>query len=227
MSEFYARFSPDPEFPDERMMWVTDKPVLKDFVAEFAVYDPDFLSYRLPKGKPYPLEPSGTAAHIASDEVGVFLFEWSDEAAALQQAGWEYLIANAGVVDSALKQKLRSIQAKCLALHEEEIEGAGFLVKHWAKIQAQLRSGAEEAIDQFYKLVGISLAASGLDESCWIGFEFQTAWDKDHGLEVVVHKDKVYAAGGMTELLSPNFPVADSIRSVQEYELDPGDCKLD
>lgn len=226
MSHFYDRFQPDPEFPESRRVWETEKPLLKDAVAEFAPYDPDYRTYPIGKGKPYPLEPSDASARVASDTVGVFLFEWSDEAAPLQQAGWEYLVANAAAVEAALIQKLQAMQAKCLEMHEEELEGADFLQKHWKEIEAGLRSPVGEAVDQFYKLVGISLGATGLDECCFVGFEFQSGWDQDHGLGIAMHKDRVLAAGGMTELLTPIGSTVERIKATQKYELDPGDYRL-
>lgn len=156
----------------------------------------------------------------------MLLVEWGDEAAPLQQAAWEYLVANAGAVEEALKQKLRSIQANSLEMHGEEMRALTVWRSIRSKIQSQLPSGAEEAIDQFYKLVGISLAPTGLDECCFVGFAFQTAWVKDHGLEVVMHKDRVLARGGMTELLSPNRSIVELIKSTQEYDLEPGDFRL-
>jgi len=226
MSNFYDRFQHDPEFPESRRLWETEKPFFNDWLVEFAPYDPDHQTYPIRKGKLYPLEPSCALARIASDRVGVFLFEWSDKAEPLQQAGWDYLVAHSAAIEAALTNKLRSVQSKCLAQHEEELEGADFLRKHWNRIEKDLRSPALEAVDQFYKLVGISLAGSGIDECCFVGFEFQTGWDQDHGLEIVMHKDRVLAAGGMTELLSPNGSIIDGIKATQEYDLDPGDYRL-
>ncbi len=81
------------------------------------------------------------------------------------------------------------------------------------------------AIDHLFKLVAIGLADSGLDECGFSSFEFQTGWDRDHGLGVLMHKDRVLAAGGMTELIC-DPGIVDGARVVQSYDLDDGDFSL-
>jgi hypothetical protein len=53
MSDFLDQFKPDPEFPDERWIWWTAKPVLVDYIAEFAPFDDEFHGYKIPKKRPF------------------------------------------------------------------------------------------------------------------------------------------------------------------------------
>jgi len=71
----------------------------------------------------------------------------------------------------------------------------------------------------------VGLADSGLDECGFSSFEFQTGWDRDHGLGVLMHKDRVLAAGGLTELIHGSGLLAGA-RAVQAYDLDEGDFVL-
>jgi hypothetical protein len=226
MSEFLAQFRPDPEFPEDRWVWWTSKPVLVNYVSEFAPFDDQFQNYKIPKKRPYPLEPSCTWCSVADFEVAVFIFENDLEAVSSQQRAWDYLVANAALVEHKLAQKLTFIQRQCLDQLAQEIAEGGPYADQWEIIRSKVPS-PETDLNRFYKLVGITLASSGLDNLAFVGFEFQTAWDKDHGLEIVMHKDRVLAKAGMTELISGYGSVLDGIKGTQAFELDPCDFKLE
>ncbi len=223
MSDFLKQFKPDKEFPDERWFFVTPKPFLKDFVSEYAVFDQDFHTYKLPK-KSYPIEPSGVDSRVVDANVSVFIFDKNPEASELRQNAWEFLLANAEAVEEKLRAKLASAQAQGLAFLQEEVEDGGPYEDHWKMIQSKIPN-AEVAVDKFFKLVAIVLDGSGLEDHAFVGFEFQTSWDKDHGLEVVMHKDRVLAKAGMTELVSGYGSTIDGIKGTQAVELEDGDFK--
>jgi hypothetical protein len=220
MSDFLARFKEDPEFGDSRWMWMTKKPVLVNAIAEFALFDEEFHTYKLGKAQPYPLEPSCASCRVADDQVAVFTFEQDASNSKAQENAWEYLVENASTIEVALRRKLVSIQANCIVQMEEELADGAPYQDHWDMIQRAIPNPATE-IDRFYKLVGITLATTGLDECGFVGFEFQTAWDKDHGLEILMHKDRVIAMGGMTELMVTDGSMIERIKAVQQYEPDP------
>ena len=148
------------------------------------------------------------------------------EAVSSQQRAWDYLVANSALVEHKLAQKLTFIQRQCLDQLAEEIAEGGPYADQWEIIRSKVPS-PETELNRFYKLVAITLAPTGLDDHGFIGFEFQTAWDKDHGLEIVMHKDRTLAKAGMTELISGYGSVIDGIKGTQAYELDPCDFKLD
>lgn len=220
MSDFLAQFMEDPEFGDSRRMWLTTKPILVNTIAEFASFDEEFHTYKLGKARPYPLEPSCPSCRVADDQVAVFTFEWDAVNSESQKKAWEYLAENASNVEAALRRKLASIQANCIVQMEEELADGAPYQQHWDMILSAMPNPATEA-DRFYKLVGITLATTGLDECGFVGFEFQTAWDKDHGLEILMHKDRVLAMAGMTELMVTDGSMIERIKAVQQYEPDP------
>ncbi len=97
--------------------------------------------------------------------------------------------------------------------------------EYWEEVERRVPVEEPAAIDHIFKLVGIGLADSGLDGCGFSSFEFQAGWDRDHRLGVPMHRDRVLAAGGMTELIrGPG--VVDGARVVQSYELDDGDFSL-
>ena len=224
MSDFLNQFKPDREFPDERWSFTTSKPVLKAFVSAFAVYDEDFHKGRLEKA-PYPLEPSGFNSRVEDDTVSVFIFDKNPESTALRENAWDFLLRNQSAIEAKLRAKLIQIQENDLIQLSEELKDGGPYGDHWKMIQSQIPQ-AETRTDKFFKLVGIVLDASGLEDHAFVGFEFQTSWDKDHGLEIVMHKDRVLARAGMTELLSGYGSSIDGIKATQEFDLAPGDFRL-
>lgn len=226
MGEFLDQFVADPEFPDVRWIWWTTKPVLIDFVSECAPFDEEFTDYKVKKGRQYPLEPSCPSCKVQDSVLGVFVFERSSDCEVLQENAWSFLRDHSNEIEVKLLEKLTIIQRQAIELLEEEIADGGPYASHWAKICAEIPD-PHVALNRFYKLVGITLAGTGLADHAFVGFEFQTAWDKDHGLEIVMHKDRILAKGGMTELISGYGSVIDGIRATQGYELDTCDYKLD
>ena len=224
MSDFLKQFKPDKEFPDDRWFFTAPKPFLKDFISEYAVFDEDFHTYKLPK-KSYPIEPSGVDSRVVDPNVPVFIFDKNPDATELRQNAWEFIIANAEAIEEKLIAKLASVQTQGLALLKEELEDGGPYEVHWKMIQSKIPN-TETAIGKFFKLVSIVLDASGLEDHAFVGFEFQTSWDKDHGLEIVMHKDRVLAKAGMTELVSGYGSTIEGIKGTQQHDLEPGDHKL-
>ena len=111
------------------------------------------------------------------------------------------------------------------ARREEDSPHVPELQKYWKKIEKLVPFEDPSAIDQLFKLVGVGLADSGLDVCGFSSFEFQTGWDRDHGLGVLMHQDRVLAAGGMCELIYGTDLTAGA-RAVQSYDLDDGDFSL-
>ncbi len=201
-------------------MWLTKKPILVNAIAEFAPCDEKFHTYKLGKARSYPLEPSCPSCRVGDDQVAVFTFELDAVNSQPQEKAWDYLVKNASNVEAALRRKLVSVQAGAIVQMEEELADGAPNQEHWDMIQRAIPNPATE-IDRFYKLVGITLATTGLDECGFVGFEFQTAWDKDHGLEILMHKDRVLAMAGMTELMVTDGSMIERIKAVQQYEPDP------
>lgn len=224
MASFLSQFKPDREFPEERWSFVTEKSVLQDFVALYAPFDEDFHNYKLPR-KPYPLEPSCPTCREATGELSVFIFERDEATEELQENAWRFIEANSAAVESQLKQKLLAVHKRGIELIEEEIADGGPYERHWAFIQSKIPESAT-SIECFFKLVCVSLASIGPDDHAYVGFEFQSAWDKDHGLQIIMHKDKVHCSAGMTELIFPGKDIEAAIRAIQSYELDACDHKL-
>ncbi len=224
MASFLSQFKPDREFPDERWYFTAPKTVLRDFVALYAPFDEDFHKYKLPR-KPYPLEPSCPTCREATGELSVFIFEKDEAAEESQENAWGFIEANSAAVERNLKQKLLAVHKRGIELIKEEIADGGPYGAHWAFIQSKIPEFAR-SIECFFKLVGVSLASIGPDDHAYVGFEFQSAWDKDHGLQILMHKDKVLCAAGMTELISPGKDIEAAIRAIQSYEFDACDHKL-
>lgn len=223
---FVDQFQPAPEFEDSRWICVVEKPVLVDAVVAFAPYDPDFHKTSLGKQKPYLLDPSCPTARTADSQVPVVIYERSEAASDLRQNAWQFILENASAIEKSLVKKLMAIHTRSLTQFlEEEMPDVPEFQKHWEEI-SRVIPNPEESITSFFKLVGVSLATSGLDECGFVGFEFQSGWDQDHGLEILMHKDRVLVAAGMTELMSPGKSIVESVKATQKYESDPDDLIL-
>jgi hypothetical protein len=224
MSTFLDNFQPDPEMPDEQWIWRTAKPLLRDAVVTFAPFYPEYPGLEVGEPLGSPNDPSSPSARVVGNEVDVTIYSLADDGSP-QERAWNYILEHRKAVEASLRRKLLAYHSKSLMqLHEEMLPDDQDIQKYWKSIESQVRWDDPSAIDHLFKLVAVGLADTGLDEYGFSSFEFQTGWDRDHGLGILMHKDRVLAAGGMTELI--DSPSIEGIRSIQEYDLDEGDFSL-
>ncbi|WP_165233819.1 DUF6985 domain-containing protein [Aquisphaera insulae] len=226
MSAFLDRFQPDPELEDRRL-WRTAKPLLRDAVVAFAPPYPEYPKLKVRKSRGPSGDPACPSARDASSEIEVMTYAVSGNGfEAFQERAWDFILAHTTAIEAALRTKLFAWHNKQMGRFlEEDLPHDKALQKYWREIERQVPVAEPSAVDRLFKLVGVGLADSGLDDIGFSSFEFQTGWDRDHGLGVVMHRDRVLAAGGLTELIG--FPgVAEAVKAVQAYDLDEADFVL-
>jgi len=212
---------PELDFDNPRV-WEEPKPFLKGFHVPYSVYDKTFLTWPQ-TDTPTPLDPCCTSCRQVSEVVTVVVYVEDDSYLPI----WNGILQNAGTIEAELIRKLRAVQDRNLVQHyEENLPGMPAWEKHWQFIISQLGPEPREFIDRMFKLTGISIAISKPENEWVVGYEFQTAWDMDHGLEIVTWKDRVITAGGMMELMSTGRSVFGAAKVNQQYEFDKGDLRL-
>lgn len=228
MSGFLDRFQPDPDPEmDFRRFWRTDKPLMRDAVVAFAPPYPDYPKLKVSKSRGPSGDPGCPSARDAGTEIEVVMYAGSGNGfGSFQELAWEFILAHPAAIEVALRRKLFAWHRKQMAQHrEEDLPHVPEYQKYWKVVERQVALEEPTAVDRLFKLVGVGLADSGLDECGFSSFEFQTGWDRDHGLGVLMHRDRVLAAGGITEMIyGPS--VAERAKVVQSYDLDDGDFSL-
>lgn len=227
MSAFQDNFRTDPVLPDLRRLWRTAKPLLRDAVVAVAPPYPEYPKLKVSKKHGPSGDPSCPSARDPGSDVEVVQYSASGNGfGSFQELAWEFILAHPAAIEAALRRKLFAWHGKRMKQHlDEDLPHVPALQKYWKAVERQVALGEPTAVDQLFKLVGIGLADSGLDECGFSSFEFQTGWDRDHGLGVVMHRDRVLAVGGMTELIGRRG-VAEEAKVVQSYDLDDGDFSL-
>jgi hypothetical protein len=227
MSAFLDNFRPDPEMPDVRRVWRTAKPLLRDAVVAHAPFDPDYPKLKVSKSRGPSNDPGCPSARAAGADIDVVLYSHSDAFGAPHERAWEFILGHLPVIEANLRRKLFAQHAKYLKQFlEEELPEADHLQAYWKTIENRVKWGEPSAVDHLFKLVAVGLADNGPDDHGFSSFEFQTGWDRDHGLGVLMHKDRVLAADGMTELVGSPHDIAAGARYVQGYDRDDGDFSL-
>jgi len=223
MSTFFDQFQPDPEFG--RQLWRTAKPLLRDAVVSVAPPYPEYPGLKGRESVGSDDDPSSPTAHDPGSDIAISLYADNGNGyGSYQERAWEFILAHPAAIEAALRHKLFAWHGKQMARYrEEDLPGAPEEYQaYWAVVEKQVALGEPSAVDHLFKLVGVGLADSGLDECGFSSFEFQTGWDRDHGLGVLMHKDRVLAVGGLTELIRGPGVLAGA-RAVQTYDLDEGD----
>ena len=203
-------------------MWEIAKPFLQDYYVPFSVYDPTFHKRAITKD-PAPLDPCCTSCRQPDGMITVCVYV-DDES---YQPALDFVLANSAVVEAALVRKLGAVQNRTLVQHyEENLPGMPQWEKHWKFIQAEIGGDEVPRLDRMFKLTGLSIRRADPEGMWLVGYEFQSAWDMDHGLEIVLWEDKVLTASGMMETTSVESPPIPGIKVDQEYTFDPGDYRL-
>lgn len=228
MSAFLDNFQPDPELPGERWIWRTAKPLMRDAVVAYAPFYPDYPKLKVSKSRGPSNDPSCPSARLASADLDVYLYSSTPTFGSLQERAWNFILDHHQLVEAGLRRKLFAKHSKFLnQFLEEALPEDKQFQKYRRTIEGQVKWNDPSAVDHLFKLVAIGLADGGLDDCGFTSFEFQTGWDRDHGLGVLMHKDRVLAAGGMTELIGgTGDSILNGVRYVQQYDLDDGDLSL-
>lgn len=223
MSAFHENFQPDP-LDEERLVWRTSKLLFREAVVAFAPPYPEYPKLKVSKSRGPSGDPSCPSARDIGHEIEVVPYSDEQTVGDLQERAWVFIINNAPAIEASLRHKLFQQHLKC----QKEHLGRDLSKKdqkYWAEVESRVNLNDPSAVDQLFKLVGVGLADSGLDECGFSSFEFQSGWDRDHGIGILMHKDRVLAAGGMGEMIYGTDLIAGA-RSVQSYDLDDGDLKL-
>ncbi|NND96921.1 MAG: hypothetical protein HKN47_06285 [Pirellulaceae bacterium] len=230
MSEFLNRFEPDPD-PDMasiRRIWQTEKPILSNAVVEFAPPYPEYPKMKMGVRHKASCDPSCPSARKVGNTVEVAIYSADGNGfGKAHELAWDFIIANAEAVETSLRQKLlaQHLKAKKQFL-EEDMSYVDKAPAYWKQIQDKIDWDDVSAIEHLYKLVGIGLLDTGLDECGFSSFEFQSGWDRDHGASILMHKQDVLIAGGMSEYTCVGSDLIQAIHAVQGYDLDDGDRSL-
>lgn len=230
MSLFLDQFvaDTDPDMESIRRFWTTDKPLLRNTVAAYAPPYPDYPKRKLNSRNKPSSDPGCPSGRDASDQVEVAMYFISGNGFGdHQEHAWNFITENAPAIEVSLRRKLFAQHLKSFTQFvEEDLPGYKPAQAYWKKIETKLNWSDPSAIDHLYKLVGIGLIDTGLDECGFSSFEFQTGWDHDHGKSILMHKTDVLVAGGMSEYTYDGSNLIDTIKAVQGYDFDDGDLSL-
>ncbi len=228
MSTFHDQFEPDPESDGETRVWSTNKPLLQNAVVAFAPPYPEYPKLKLGRSRQASGDPSCPSARDVGDDIVVTLYCNNDNGFGdYHELAWDFVMANASEIEASLRRKLFAQHQKALKQFLEEVlPGDRKTQNYWKKIEGEIDWHVPSAVEHLYNLVGVGLVDNGLDESGFCSFEFQSGWDRDHGVGIIMHKTNVLAAGGMQEDISRGPDLVESLKYVQSYDLDDGDLAL-
>ncbi|QDU21752.1 hypothetical protein [Urbifossiella limnaea] len=164
MSAFLAQFQPDPEFG--RRLWRAPKPLLRAAVVTVAPPYPEYPTLTVNESVGSADDPSSPSAREVGSDVAVSLYEDSGNGSgSLQERAWEYILAHPAAVEAALRRKLFAWHGKRMAqFRDEELPHDPEYQAYWKVVEEQVALGEPAAVDHLFKLVGVGLADSGLDE---------------------------------------------------------------
>jgi hypothetical protein len=201
---------------------------MHDAVVACAPYYPEYPRLKVRRPLEASNDPSCPSARVAGTEVDVLVYSVIEPSCAFQEHAWNFIVEHPQEVEASIRRKLFAHHSKSLQqFREEALPESKELQKYWKKLEDTVEWDAPSAVDQLFKLVAVVLADSGLDEVGFCSFEFQSGWDRDHGLGILMHRDRVLAADGMTQLiLGSRESILSGARRVQEYDLDEGDLSL-
>ncbi|MDX1930760.1 MAG: hypothetical protein SFV81_29825 [Pirellulaceae bacterium] len=228
MSTFKPNLQRDPECPNRSLPSIVPKPIFKNAIVEFAPPYPDYPKSKFKRSLGSPNDPSSASAKSPDSNIDVVLyFSGANVDSKPQESAWDFLQNNTSVIESNLRRKLFSYHTKSLTKFlDEYLPDSKVIQRYWKQIEGDVPIHEAIAIDRLFKLVRIGIADTGLDECGFCSYEFQTGWDHDHGLSVMMHKSHVLAAGAMEELICAPEHILSAVQNVQGYDFDEGDYRV-
>jgi len=97
----------------------------------------------------------------------------------------------------------------------------------WQQIQGNEEWTNEKSLDTQIELIGINLLDRGFDEIGFSLFDFAVGWDEEHGVSILMHRNRVLAASGLGDFTNRGENLIAHARSIQAYNFTAGDLKLD
>lgn len=227
MSEFLNNFQPDPECEGRSLPWTTAKPLLHDTVVVYAPLYPEYAKMKTSRVVGSASDPGSPQAKLRGETVDVFIHSSDDGSNVAHETAWKYIQSHASEIETALRRKLFAYHLRNLEQFlNEYLPESKAMQKYWKEIETNVAVRDVSAVDQLFKLAQIGIADTGLDECGFCSFEFQTGWDRDHGIGVLMHKSHVLASGGMGELIYSPKHILESVKIVQGYSFDDGDFRV-
>lgn len=227
MSEFFDHLRPDPGCEGRSLPWTTAKPLFQDAVVAYAPLYPEYAKMKTGRVVGSASDPGSPHARLRDETVDVFIYSSDNGTRRAQEETWKYIQRHAAEIEMALRRKLFAYHLRNLEQFlNEYLPESKAMQKYWNEIETNVAIREASAVDQFFKLAQISIADTGLDECGFCSFEFQTGWDRDHGIGVLMHKSHVLASGGLGELIYSPKQIVDSVKIVQSYSFDEGDLRI-
>jgi len=144
----------------------------------------------------------------------------------LHEEAWKYIKANTPTIEKELRRKLWAI---CCENFEEFSESLEADDSDWAAIAIENAANwkAPSSLDVQVELTGISLFEHGLDEAGFCTFDFDIGWDEEHGLSILMHKDKLLAASCAADLTGRGSSILGHAKCIQEFAFTEGDYRIE
>jgi hypothetical protein len=229
MARFFDGFTADPECAERSLPWLTSKPLFHDAIVAYAPPYPEYSKLKISRLTGAPSDPGSPKARLHSTTVEVIAYSTeSNGSKSAQEQAWEFLVTHSSEIEASLRRKLFAYHRKSLTQFlDEYLPDSKPMQKYWKEIEQNVSVHDATAVNQLFRLAQIGLADTGLDECGYCSFEFQTGWDRDHGLGIIMHKTNVLASGGMGELIYNPQHILSAVKSVQSYDFDEGDLRLE
>ncbi len=140
------------------------------------------------------------------------------------EEAWKYIKANTPTIEKELRRKLWAI---CCENFEEFSESLEPDDADWAAIENAANWKDASSLDVQVELTGISLFGHGFDEAGFCTFDFDIGWDEEHGLCILMHKDKVLAASCAADFTGRGSSILGHAKCIQEFAFTEGDYRIE
>ncbi|WDQ14943.1 DUF6985 domain-containing protein [Rhodopirellula sp. P2] len=209
MSEFFENFKFD-EF-DDPIPWVTSSPV---FIDAELTYEFDSLRGCVKRNQRR--RRNATVEVYAHNELENGYQEF-------QQAAWGDLSTYATSVETAVAEKLwpicRENFTTCIASLETH-------EKTWSAIRSREQWDDKSVLLKQIALTGISLFDTEIAGHGIFSLDFAVGWDEEHGVSLLMVRDKVIAKSGLADFICRGESLLDHAKYIQNYDFTQGDLRI-
>lgn len=196
---------------DDRIVWVTNTPVFVDAQMTY-----EFNSLRRVMTKNPRRRSSAMVEVYAHNQLENGYQKY-------QEIAWKYINTHVTSIERAVTNKLWS---RCLDNFKSCLIYVSDTDKTWNAIRDQEKWNERSVLQKQISLTEISLFDTDIDGHGLFTLDFAVGWDEEHGVSVLMHRNKVIATSSLADFTCRGDSLLSHAKCIQQFDFSEGDLRL-
>lgn len=140
-----------------------------------------------------------------------------------QELAWKYLTTRVTSIERAVTKKhwptcLENFKARLSAIPDTD--------KTWKAIRGKEAWDDKSVLKKQISITSISLCDTEIDGHGVITLDFEVGWDEEHGVSILMCRNKVIAASGSADFTGRGKSLLGHAKCIQDFSYSEGDLRI-